>query len=153
MRQFKNILLTVLFLFIIVGCKKEENPIVPEEHFEAEGLYLLNNKSDTVVYYFQGKFRATDTLSVTNGNYGDDLSVRFLDATGKSMNPQGEEADGYSFDWAIADTSKAKAELLATKFWDFKIFGKKVGQTTIELQMLHLGHVDFRTIPVPLKVK
>ena len=67
MRQFKNLLLTVLFSvsFIIVGCKKEENPIVPEEYFEAEGLYLLNNKSDIVAYYFRGKFRATDTILLT----------------------------------------------------------------------------------------
>ena len=36
--------------------------------------------------------------------------------------------------------------------FDFHLRGLKVGETTIELQVTHDDHVDFRTIPIPVHV-
>ena len=36
--------------------------------------------------------------------------------------------------------------------FEFQLRGLKVGETTIELQVTHDDHVDFRTIPIPVRV-
>ena len=148
----KKILLLALFLGLVSSCKKNENPIAAQEHFEAEGLFLLNTKKDTVIYYFQGKLRSGDTLSAQLNSVSENLDVYFLDATKKTINPPIDEPD-HSLGIVVVDTSIVKVELSSGLKYSIKHTGKKLGSTSLELQLLHLGHPDFRTIPIPIKVK
>ncbi|MDA0986701.1 MAG: hypothetical protein O3A55_03770 [Bacteroidetes bacterium] len=145
-----KILLLALCIGLFSSCK--EDITEPEEHFEGEGLFLLNTKKDTVIYYFQGKVRAGDTLRSIINTTSENLDLYFLDADKKTLNPPYEEED-HSLDWVITDTSIVKFNFAAGKKYSINHTGKKVGSTTFELQLLHQGHPDFRTVLIPVQVK
>ena len=146
--------LAVLALFA-AGCGKED-PISPEEeHFEAEGLVLIDS-GHRFFRYFRGEIDSgdgrVDVLEVAHGQLTPHWSIRFLDADGNEMAPPSGE--GLSFTWVIADPSVVEVfqdEGDEGKF-EFHLRGLEEGETTIVLQISHEGHVDFRTQPIPVHV-
>ena len=144
----------VLALFV-AGCGKDD-PISPEEdHYEAEGLVLIDS-GNRFFRYFRGEIDSddgrADILEVPHGQLTPHWSIRFLDADGNEMAPPSGE--GTSFTWVIADPSVVEVfqdEGDEGKF-DFHLRGLEEGETTIVLQIAHEGHVDFRTQPIPVHV-
>ena len=146
--------LAVLALFA-AGCGKDD-PISPEEeHYEPEGLVLIES-GYRFFRYFRGEIDSgdgrADALEVPHGQLTPHWDIRFLDADGEEIAPPSGE--GFSFTWVIADPSVAEVfqdEGDEGKF-AFHLRGLEEGETTIVLQISHEGHVDFRTQPIPVHV-
>ena len=140
---------------ILAGCGKDD-PITPqEEHYEAEGLVLLDS-GQRFFRYFQGRIDSGDgraeALEVTHGEVTGKWSIRFLDSDGNEMAPP--TGEGFTFTWEIADKSIVEVvqdEAEAGQFV-FALRGLEDGETTIRLQISHEGHVDFTTLPIPVHV-
>ena len=145
----------VLALFV-AGCGKDD-PVSPqEEHYEVEGLVLVDS-GNRFFRYFQGKIDSSDgrvdVLKVPHGELTSYWSIRFLDANGNEMAPPSGE--GFKFTWVIADplvVEVVQDEGDEGKF-EFYLRGLDEGETTIVLQISHEGHVDFRTHPIPVHVE
>ncbi len=132
-------------LLVLSSCK--DNPVEEDDdHAEAEGLVLRSSGVD-VVTVREG--RVTGEITVRVNTSTDHLTVYFLDHNGNRFQPTEADKD---LRWVIADTTVAQIEREAGEKWDIHVHGKKVGQTNVELQLLHAGHVDFRTPPIPIRV-
>ncbi len=151
-----NLITTAAVLTVfLAGCGKDD-PLTPqEEHYEAEGLVLIDS-GQRFFRYFQGKIDSgdsrVDVLEVPHGQLTSHWSIRFLDENGNEMAPPSGE--GHSFTWEIADESIVQVvqdEGDEGKF-DFHLRGLEAGETTIKFQISHEGHVDFTTPPIPVHV-
>ena len=146
-------LLAVLALFA-VGCGSDD-PVSPqEEHFEAEGLVLIDS-GNRFFRYFQGQIDAgggrMDHLQSPIGLTAH-WSVKFLDGNGNEIDPPNDP--DYTFGWDIADTSIVEVvqDPGDEGKFEFHLRGLKAGETTIRLLLNHDGHADFRTVPLPVHV-
>lgn len=148
MKPLKNrysvFLAMVLAIFVIAGCKKSVEP--DHEHAEAEGLVLRMNGVDFVSVK-EGK--VTGQITVKVGTETDHIDIHFLEPDGDRFQPEGSE---YELGWEFADASIAEVERHEGAKWEMHVHGKKTGTTTLELRILHAGHVDFRTPPIPVVV-
>lgn len=161
MKKIYSLLMIIIpFLFLLSGCKKEENPVVPPtEHFEPEGWSLYTKARNEILVVWQGEIQQSwnststeivrDTLTAFLSQVSGLTSVRFLDSDKNLLNPP-EDPD-YEFSWVITDTSYIS--IIKSGNWGYNIQGKKAGITTLELQVLHLGHVDVRTPKIPVRVQ
>ncbi|MCY3765394.1 MAG: hypothetical protein OXH06_08205 [Gemmatimonadetes bacterium] len=144
----------VLAVFLS-GCGKEDPISQQEEHYEAEGLVLLDS-GERFFRYFQGRIDSGDgraeALEVGHGEVTSKWSIRFLDRDGNEMAPP--TGEGFSFTWEIADTSIVEVVQDASEVgkFVFALRGLKDGETTIKLQIAHEGHIDFTTVPLPVHV-
>ena len=140
---------------ILAGCGKEEPLTTQEEHFEAEGLVLVD-AGQRFFRYFQGRIDSgdgrADALEVTHGEVTSKWSIRFLDKDGNEMAPP--TGEGFSFTWEIADTSIVEVvqDEGEAGMFVFALRGLEDGETTIKLQVSHEGHVDFTTRDIPVHV-
>lgn len=143
---------TLLLAVLWTGCS--DNPADhdnDDDHFEARGVALRINGLDTVVVdsnrIKQGR------LVVKEGTTSPHISVEFLrESDGSRGTPDAADKD-HTLGWSIADTSVAGVEREAEDGeWSFHIVGKKAGQTTIIIRMLHNDHPDFESIPIPVEV-
>ena len=140
----------------LAACGKDD-PLTPqEEHFEAEGLVLID-AGQRFFRYFQGRIDSdngrVEALEVPHGQLTSKWSIRFLDEDGNEMAPPGGE--GHTFTWEIEN--KSIVEVVQDdgdegKFV-FYMRGLEDGETTIKLQISHEGHVDFTTLPIPVHVE
>jgi len=92
-----------------------------------------------------------DTLYAPLSALSDHFTVKFLDVNKGIMSPP-VDAD-HEFGWLITDTTYLEIIRDNPTDWDFHLKGKKEGSTTLELQVLHLGHVDVRTPKIPVIIK
>nr|BCX01898.1 MAG: hypothetical protein KatS3mg041_1944 [Bacteroidota bacterium] len=115
-----------------------------EEHSEAEGLLLLLSGQE-VVRVWEG--RVTGSLSVRIAQEIGPIEVRFLDADEHSFQPDAQE---YSLQLNVGNTTIASVRTGSS--WTFYLRGLSPGQTTLEIVLLHAGHADFRTPPIPVSV-
>ena len=149
------IVTAAVFAVFASGCGKEGPITQQEEHYEAEGLVLVDS-GERFFRYFQGRIDSGDgraeILAVAHGEVTSKWSIRFLDRDGNEMAPP--TGEGFSFTWEIADTSIVEVVQdpgEAGKFV-FALRGLEDGETTIRLQISHEGHVDFTTVPLPVYV-
>ena len=137
------------------GCSDDDPLSSQESHFEAEGLVIVDS-GIRFFRYFQGKIDTSGTnpghleapLGLTNH-----WSIRFLDAGGNEIAPPDDPNS--RFTWTIADP--AILEVFQDKGdegdFEFHLRGLKPGKTNITLEVTHVDHVDFRTIPIPVHVE
>lgn len=138
-----------LFTVLLAGCTEEDNPAANDDHFEPEGLVILNAQGDTVVYYFQGVLRAGDTLKAPTSGLSSRFTITFLDSTGRnSITPSSTLKLG----WTIADPGIAAITRQEGEEYVFQISGTLNGTTTITFMLLHGDHADFTTRPIPVLV-
>ncbi len=144
----------VLALFVI-GCGSDDPMSEHEEHFEPEGLVLIDS-GNRFFRYFEGQIDASggraDHLEVPNGGLTAKWTIMFLDHDGDEIAPPDDPDD--SFTWEIADATVVEVhqEPADVGKFEFQLRGLKAGETTIELQVAHDDHIDFRTIPIPVRV-
>ena len=144
----------VLTLFVI-GCGSDDPMSEHEEHFEPEGLVIIDS-GNRFFRYFRGQIDASggrsDHLEAPLNEETSHWSIRFLDEDGDEIAPP-DDPD-FKFTWSIADPTVLEVVQDADDVgkFDFHLRGLKVGETTIELQVSHDDHVDWRTIPIPVHV-
>ena len=140
---------------VVVGCGSDD-PVSPqEEHFEPDGLVLIES-GRRFFRYFQGEIDAgsgrTNHLDVPLGDETPHWRIQFLDENGDDLAiPDDTE---FTFGWEIADESiveVAQDPGDEGKF-EFHLRGLAEGETTIRLLVNHGGHSDFRTAPIPVHV-
>ena len=148
----KFYIITAIFPFILIlgGCKKETSVTEPDkDHFDAEGLVIMNDAFQEKLRVFRGI--TTDTLKVPLNGMTEHLKIKFLDENNKLINPP--EDKNKTLSWVIADTTKLGVFRHDDDSWEFHLMGKKEGKTTIEFQILHVDHPDFRTPALPVVIK
>ena len=138
--------------FLIFGRSfgKEE-----KERFEPEGLVLIDS-GNRFFRYFQGQIDASGGrvghLRVPNGGFTAKWSIVFLDHDGDEIDPP-DEPD-FKFTATIADPTIVEVYQAPTDVgkFEFQLRGLKVGETTIVLEVTRDDHIDFRTVPIFVRV-
>ncbi|MGB9696661.1 MAG: hypothetical protein ACP5P3_04995 [Ignavibacteria bacterium] len=126
---------------------------VPQsEHFQPNGMMILNESlSDTLMYYFNGQLLYDkDTLFAPYNALGGHWIVKFLDANQNRLEPPSDP--DHSLGWLISDPTKLEVYQHGGDKWAFHLRGKAVGITSIKFQVMHVGHADFTTIFVPVRI-
>ncbi len=156
MKTTNRLIATAAVLAVFAsGCGKEDPITQQEEHYEAEGLVLLDS-GQRFFRYFQGRIDSGDgraeALDVAHGEVTSKWSIRFLDKDGNEMAPP--TGEGFSFTWEIADKDIVEVVQDAAEVgkFVFALRGLEDGETTIKLQIAHEGHIDFTTVPLPVHV-
>jgi len=132
------------------GCT--DNPVEPaDEHFEARGVVLRMNGMDTVVV--DSNRLVHGRIVVQEGTLSQHISLQFIrEEDGTRAVPPEDDTD-MRLGWTIADTTIAGIEHDEEDGeWAFHIEGRKVGETTIVLRIIHVDHPDFQSIPIPIEV-
>jgi hypothetical protein len=156
---------SIFFLLVLVliltnsACTDESDPIVPpSEHFEPEGWIIRDATTKPVLVVWQGVIQTSwnsvpvpDTLYAPLNALSDHYTVKFLDINKNIINPP-SDAD-HQFGWLITDPSKLSIIRDNPTDWAFHLKGLMVGTTTLELQVLHVGHVDVKTPKIPVIIR
>ncbi|QQS37623.1 MAG: hypothetical protein IPM56_06630 [Ignavibacteriales bacterium] len=153
--QFISLVLLSIVLFN--GCNESDPVIPPTEHFEPEGWLIRDATQKPILVVWQGVIQSSwnsqtvdTTFKAPLNALSDHLTVKFLDAQRNIFNPP-SDAD-HQFGWTISDTSKLAIVQDSPGDWAFHLKGKQTGSTSIELQVLHAGHVDVRTPYIPVLI-
>ena len=148
--------ITISGVAVLSGCGDDDPVSSQEEHFEADGLVLVDS-GVRFFRYFQGSIDTSgdkpDHLEAHVGELTTHWSIRFLDSNGNEITAP-DDPD-YRFTWTIADPSVVEVvqdEGDEGKF-EFHLRGLKEGETTIVLEVTHVDHADFRSIPFPVHVE
>ncbi|NCS87339.1 MAG: hypothetical protein AUK34_07590 [Ignavibacteria bacterium CG2_30_36_16] len=151
-------ILLFISIFFLSGCNEDNPTIQPSEHFEPEGWVLRDATQRPILVVWQGYIQTlwqgnsiSDTLYAPLNALSDHITVKFLDAKKGIMNPPVDAE--HEFAWMITDTTFFEIIRDNPTDWAFHLKGKKEGKTTLELQVLHLGHVDVRTPKIPVIIK
>ena len=146
--------LVAVLALCLVGCGSDD-PVSPqEEHFEPEGLVLIDS-GRRFFRYFQGRIDAgsgrADHLDAPLGEETPHWRIQFLDENGDDLAIPNDE---FTFGWEIADESIVEVVQDADDVgkFEFHLRGRAEGETTIRLLVNHGGHSDFRTAPIPVHV-
>lgn len=160
MRELSYCLLLFIFVTIsiyLTGCKDESDPVTPpSEHFEPEGWMVRDATQKPILVVWQGVIQTTwegnqisDTLFAPLNALSEHYTIKFLDVNKKIINPPSGADHKFGFD--IGDTSVFSIIQDNPTDWAFHLKGKRAGYSTLELQVLHLGHVDVKTPRIPVK--
>ncbi|HVK39940.1 MAG TPA: hypothetical protein VNA88_15500 [Candidatus Kapabacteria bacterium] len=140
-----------LLVSLAAGCA--DNPVTPEEHFEARGVVLLRSiaGSDSTI-------ATVDTTHISgriviDTSAGQDFIVRFIADDGALGLPS-PDADGVwenDLSISVSDTTIARAGQVTR--WGFRLNGIRPGATTLTVHLLHGGHDDYVSAPIPVVVE
>jgi hypothetical protein len=135
-----------------IGCS--DNPVTtpPADHFEAVGLVLVRQGIDSVVV---DSAKVRGSLAVGAGDSTGYFDIFFLREDTRARDLPTDDA--FTLGWTIADTSVVALALPASdghthQHFEFRLVGKKAGTTTVVLRLLHEGHDDYVTPPIPVTV-
>ncbi|HRE40864.1 MAG TPA: hypothetical protein PLG90_05990 [Ignavibacteria bacterium] len=152
--MFKKTLIHFLILISFIyytGCS--DNPVTPEIHFDAEGMMLVKDNGDTVMYFFRGDLKqGFDTLKVPNGTITPHLKVFFLDKDRNRIDPPVSNSN-YSLGYAISNPSVISVFVdNPSNTFEFHLRGLQTGTSSIRFNLLHGNHSDFTTTFIPVIV-
>lgn len=145
-------ILSIISGVVLNGCKEDSVSVPQSEHFQPNGMMILNESlSDTLMYYFNGQLLYDkDTLFAPYNALGGHWVVKFLDANKNKLEPPSDP--DHSLGWLISDPAKLEVYQHAGDKWEFHLRGKALGITSIKFQVMHMGHADFTTIFIPVKI-
>jgi hypothetical protein len=131
-----------LLLFTATACEKHDHD---HDHAELNGFRL--SQSGAVVAQQTGT-TLTGSVSIAVGTANPVFSVVFL------------EEDGHVYDEFESDDSLlievGNASVAAVQAgpgrWEFRLNGVAQGATTLTVNLMHSGHKDFESRPVPVTV-
>lgn len=152
--MIRNPLTLMIPLFALAaGCA--DNPVIPEEHFEARGVVLLRTGSggiDTTIATVDGS-QIAGQIDIDTLPGGHAITVRFIDEDGNVGLPSADPDAGWDHDLAItvADTTIARAT--DVQRWGFRLVGLRAGATTVSVHLLHGGHDDYVSLAIPVVVR
>lgn len=157
--KYINVLVfSIFFISILTSCSDESDPIIPPtEHFEPEGWLVRDATTKPILVVWQGVIQTNwnsasvpDTLYAVLNQLSDHFSVKFLDINKNIINPPTD--NDIIFGWLITDSSLLEVSRDNPTDWEFHLNGLAIGITTLELQVLHAGHVDVKTPKIPVVV-
>ena len=156
--RYKNgiLALALSITATLAGCGDDDPVSSQADHFEAEGLVLVDS-GIRFFRYFQGIIDTTGTnaahLEAEVGELTGHWSIRFIDTTGNEIAPPTDPDT--RFTWVIADPSIVEVfqDPGDEGSFDFHLRGLQAGETTIILEITHVDHADFRSIPIPVQVE
>jgi len=146
----------VATMTLLTACGEDDPMSSQEEHFEAEGLVLVDS-GIRFFRYFQGQIDSagdnTAHLEAEVGELTSHWSIRFLDGSGNEIAAPNDPDT--RFTWVIADPTVVEVFQDPGDEGDFEFHlrGLKAGETTIILEVTHVDHADFRSIPIPVHVE
>lgn len=132
----------------LLSCSEKSPSVAQEDHFQADGLVLVNEAFETVVHVWRGK--VSDTIHVNAGCVSAHLQIRFLDQDSVLVSPPDEK--DHLLGWSFGDSTIAGIHRHDGDIWDFHVEGLKEGSTTLKLSMMHVDHADFSTPLIPVVV-
>ena len=152
-------LLISLLIFTTTSCSDETDPVIPpSEHFEPEGWVVRDATTKPILVVWQGVIQTTwnstsvlDTLYAPLNALSDHFTVKFLDINKNIINPPADP--DHQFGWLITEPSKLTIIQDSPTDWAFHLKGLIIGTTTLELQVMHLGHVDVKTPKIPVIIR
>lgn len=158
-KYFYLIIISIFGLMLLNSCSDETDPIIPpSEHFEPEGWVLRDATTKPILVVWQGIIQTSwnsspvpDTLYAPLNALSDHYTVKFLDKDKNIITPP-TDAD-HQFGWLITDPAKLTIIRDNPTDWAFHLKGLLTGKTTLELQVLHVGHVDVKTPKIPVIIK
>lgn len=158
-KYFYLFILSVFSLVIFNNCSDETNPVIPpSEHFEPEGWVVRDATTKPILVVWQGVIQTNwnsvdipDTLYAPLNALSDHYTIKFLDLNKNIINPPTDS--DHEFGWIVTDTAKLSIVRDNPTDWAFHLKGKALATTTLELQVLHVGHVDVKTPKIPVIIR
>ncbi len=155
MEKFLKYIINIFFIINIVyltGCSEDTVQTPQSAHFQASGLIIYNETlSDTILYYHNGVLKpGFDSLFVPFNALSGHWTIKFLDANKIQLEPP--SGPNHTLGWLIDDPNMLELYRHGNDIWEFHLKGKALGTTKIKFQILHEGHADFQTIPIPVKI-
>lgn len=117
-------------------------------HNEPAGLTLALSGREAVRYH---ALQVTGKLTLQSGQEAGPIIVSFLDDGGDVI-PTSEMEEGTSLAWTVADPAVLTARQDSADAWSFYAVGHKADTTSIVIRLLHNGHDDFLSMPIPVEV-
>ncbi len=115
-------------------------------HVRAYGLELVQNGT-VALRYFEGE--TATPLAVGIGTSPVATEVYFLDEDGERID-RDHFGDEHAMQFTVANSSLVAVTALG-KF-TLGVQGLAAGETTLLIEVLHEGHADFRSNPLPVRV-
>jgi hypothetical protein len=142
MKTLKHLLSFTLMATVLAAC--DSNPAGEHEHGHADiaGLVLEMDGQEVVEV---ANAQVTGTIVVQAGEESPDITVEWRDSDGDHFHDEDLDED-LTLGHVVANESVATFEHHAG------IHGEGAGNTTVELQLFNVDHVDFRTPPIPIEV-
>lgn len=156
-KYLKNIL--GIFLYVIISsllvifysCGDNTVSIPESEHLEAEGMVLKDTLNNVIIKYFRGELSSgKDTIPVPNGMNTSILSVIFLDSNQAELPPEDDPDHTLGFD--KFGSAKFNVTKVPGQQWKIFLTGLAPGNDSVKFQVIHEGHADFQTIPIPVRI-
>ena len=141
---------------VVAGCSDDDDPVSSQsEHFDAVG-YIIYASGVKVLDYFGPDYGAGDNVA-----YLDTLRAS------QGLNPRWD-SKFYNEDTVEINPPSPSHQTLAAEFtdpgiaelwWhdgedgyfeDFHLRGLAPGTTTVKFKVMHVGHADFTTLPIPV---
>jgi len=159
------ILFSLFFAIFIISCS-DYNP-TQEEHTEAAGVVISDEEGNIVLRVFNGfidtNFNTSlyyERLQLDSNTQIHTYSMHFLDEDGEELEFHADHEDEDSaINFLIADTTIVGMSLIEHEEEEeedhkieFAVDVRNGGTTDFEIQILHNGHIDFRTPKITVKV-
>lgn len=135
-------ILLVMLALSVTACEKHDDH---DDHAELNGFKLLQNGA-TVAQ--QTGTTLTGAVTIAVGTTNPVFSVVFVEADGHDYDEF--EADD-SLLVEVGNTSVAAVQAGPGR-WEFRLNGVAAGTTTLTVNLMHSGHKDFESRPVPVTV-
>lgn len=146
--RFPSLLLLVAALFTFSACDSNSVDDHEDEHADAEGL-VLRASGQQIVEVKEGV--VTGSITVQAGDETPLIVVEFRDHDGNEVHTE-DLGSEFSLGYRFGDSSIAGWEQHEGENWEFHVLGLAEGTTTLELELLHGDHADFRTPTITVEV-
>lgn len=156
--KYSALAIIIIISIFFTGCKEDSNPTTPQTpHFEAEGLVIQDVTKKIFFAVYQGQIlkefngiRLQDTLVAPLNALSDHYDVKFLNDKKEIISAPTDK--DHTFGFSIDDKSVLDIYQHTVGEFAFHLKGLKIGKTNIVLMINHLGHADFKTPKIPVKV-
>jgi hypothetical protein len=137
----KTPVLLFLFLLTLAGCKEHHH----DDHAEVAGFKLMRN--NTVIAQQTGTV-VTGSVSLSLAGSNLPITVVFQDEDGHDITEMEEEAT------LLVESSSASVVTVQSTAgtWQFSLTPVATGSANLVVNIMHSGHKDFESRPVPVTV-
>ncbi len=145
-RFAQTLVIAALTLTFMTSCDDDDDHHVDDEHFEAVGLVISVDGTE-VLRLQDNMITGSLTLNVDDAV---DYSVQFILEDGDIEIPHGDEVLELSIE--VDDDSRAEVSGIDSEAYSFTLSGKQEGSADLTVSLLHEGHADYVSLPLPLVV-